>query len=521
MPSHSEPPRIRSRSARGVVIAILAIDLLVIAASRQLVLSERHAAYALAERTTQNLARVLAENLEGTIRLVDFVLVEVAAEIADERSRGQHTAARVSAILERFHSELPFLDALRTADREGRVEHGPGVPAGVSYEIDDRDYFIAAKEQRGDRTIVSSPLVSRITGRRSLTMGRRLELPDGSFDGIAYAVIGLDRFTKTLASVDIGKDVVVALRDKDLGLVARFPEREDMAGAIGKRQVSGTLNDAIAAGLTEGTFVGISPVDRTERVTSFRSVAGGTFYLLIAAGSDEFLTAWRAQARRTAAAVVLFVLLTATGGWLLLRSWRRESEQSFRALVEGAPIAVALTRGTRVAYVNPAFVKEFGLPTAAAAVGRSLVDSVAPADAARTAERIERRMQGDPVDPTIEVTLIRPDGTSFLASVTDAMVELSDGPTVVGFIQDITERRHSEVERERLIGELKTALADVKTLRGLLPICAHCKKIRDDRGYWNRIETFIRERSDAEFTHGICPDCARKFFPDDEDEEPR
>jgi PAS domain S-box-containing protein len=516
LPSHLEPPRIRSRAARGVVLAILAIDLLVIAATRHIVLSERTAAYAVAERTTQNLARVLGENLEGTIRLIDFALVGVAAEIAEERSLGRHTAPGVSAILSRFHAQLPFLDAIRTADRDGLVEHGPGVPAGASYAIADRDYFIAARERRGGGTVFSSPLVSRITGKRSLTMARRLELPDGTFDGIVYAVVGLEQFTKSLSSVDIAEDVVVALRDRELALVARFPEREGAAGAIGKRQVTGKLRNAIAAGLTAATFVGVSPVDRTERVTSYRSVAGGTFYLLIAAGSEEFLSAWRAQARRAAALVVLFVLLTSTGTWLLLRSWRRESEESFRALVEGAPIAVALTRGATVAYVNPAFVKEFGLPAAEAALGRSLVDSVAPADAARTAERLDRRLRGEPVDPTVEITLVRPDGTSFLASVTDAMVELSSGPTVVGFIQDITERKHSEVERERLIGELKAALADVKTLRGLLPICAHCKKIRDDRGYWNRIETFIRERSDAEFTHGICPDCARKFFPDDE-----
>jgi PAS domain S-box-containing protein len=318
--------------------------------------------------------------------------------------------------------------------------------------------------------------------------------------------------------VDIGGDVVVALRDKDLALVARFPERGDMASAIGKRQITGTLADHIAAGRTEATFVAISPVDHTERVTSFRTVAGGTFYLLVAAGSQEFLASWRGESIRTAAAASLFVLLTVVAAWLLLRAWRRESERGFRALVEGAPIAVALTRGTQVVYVNPAFVKAFGLPNASVAVGRSLVDSVPPEEAARAAERIERRMRSAPVDPTIELTLLRPDGTSFLAAVTDAMVELTDGPMVVGFIQDITERKQSEVERERLIGELKAALADVKTLRGLLPICAHCKKIRDDRGYWNRIETFIRERSDAQFTHGICPDCAKKYFPDDEDE---
>lgn len=75
-------------------------------------------------------------------------------------------------------------------------------------------------------------------------------------------------------------------------------------------------------------------------------------------------------------------------------------------------------------------------------------------------------------------------------------------------------RRRAEAERERLVTELKNALANIKTLHGLLPICATCKKVRDDSGYWNRIEDYVRERSGAEFTHGICPDCARKMHPD-------
>ncbi len=69
-------------------------------------------------------------------------------------------------------------------------------------------------------------------------------------------------------------------------------------------------------------------------------------------------------------------------------------------------------------------------------------------------------------------------------------------------------------EKEQLITELQDALAKVKTLSGLLPICASCKKIRDDRGYWNRIEAYIGKHSDAQFSHGICPDCAKKLYPD-------
>jgi len=75
-------------------------------------------------------------------------------------------------------------------------------------------------------------------------------------------------------------------------------------------------------------------------------------------------------------------------------------------------------------------------------------------------------------------------------------------------------RRRAEADRERVVAELRGALANIKTLQGLLPICASCKKVRDDSGYWNRIEDYVRDRSQAEFTHGICPECARKMHPD-------
>ena len=74
-------------------------------------------------------------------------------------------------------------------------------------------------------------------------------------------------------------------------------------------------------------------------------------------------------------------------------------------------------------------------------------------------------------------------------------------------------RKRIEAERERLIQELREALAQIKTLRGLVPICCSCKKIRDDKGYWNQIEEYIQDHSDAEFSHGICPECAKKLYP--------
>jgi YesN/AraC family two-component response regulator len=74
------------------------------------------------------------------------------------------------------------------------------------------------------------------------------------------------------------------------------------------------------------------------------------------------------------------------------------------------------------------------------------------------------------------------------------------------------ERKKLENEEKRLVHELREAIEKIRTLKGLIPICASCKKIRDDQGYWNQVEVYISEHSEAEFSHGICPDCAEKIY---------
>jgi hypothetical protein len=75
-------------------------------------------------------------------------------------------------------------------------------------------------------------------------------------------------------------------------------------------------------------------------------------------------------------------------------------------------------------------------------------------------------------------------------------------------------RKHMEKEREKLIVDLQDAIAQVNTLKGFLPICSNCKKIRDDKDRWKEIEFYLSEHSEVEMTHSICPECARKLYPD-------
>jgi uncharacterized PurR-regulated membrane protein YhhQ (DUF165 family) len=97
---------------------------------------------------------------------------------------------------------------------------------------------------------------------------------------------------------------------------------------------------------------------------------------------------------------------------------------------------------------------------------------------------------------------------TILKELSEVQVELSLAQ------QEIEYRKKVEKEKEGLIGELQKALLEVKTLRGFLPICARCKKIRNDEGYWQQIEGYIQEHSEAVFSHGICPDCADLLYPE-------
>ena len=84
---------------------------------------------------------------------------------------------------------------------------------------------------------------------------------------------------------------------------------------------------------------------------------------------------------------------------------------------------------------------------------------------------------------------------------------------LVGISREINEIKQAEEQREKIIAELQEALDKIKTLKGLIPICASCKKIRDDQGYWNNVESYIKSHAEVEFTHGICPDCMKKLYP--------
>ncbi|MBA4312542.1 MAG: hypothetical protein C0417_07920 [Chlorobiaceae bacterium] len=128
----------------------------------------------------------------------------------------------------------------------------------------------------------------------------------------------------------------------------------------------------------------------------------------------------------------------------------------------------------------------------------------------------KNRLRKDGIADRYEIQVLKKSGEPFWVDVSGAPMKDREGSIYgsVAILSDMTERKQSEEEREKLLIELRDALANVKTLSGLVPICSLCKKVRDDKGYWEQVESYIMKHSDAIFSHGYCPECAQKYLDD-------
>jgi PAS domain S-box-containing protein len=141
-------------------------------------------------------------------------------------------------------------------------------------------------------------------------------------------------------------------------------------------------------------------------------------------------------------------------------------------------------------------------------------DLIHPDDLPRVRETLARHLAGQSENCEVEHRLRTKSGAyKWVLTRGKVGTRTPDGRPlrITGTQQDIDLEKRAAEERERLIRELQEALDKVRTLSGLLPICGSCKKIRDDEGYWQRIEAYISEHTGAQFSHGLCPPCAAEL----------
>lgn len=192
----------------------------------------------------------------------------------------------------------------------------------------------------------------------------------------------------------------------------------------------------------------------------------------------------------------------------------RKSEKRCRDIFENANDLIhSVNTEGRILYVNKLWRETLGYSEEEATTMK--IFDIVEANCRPKCESIFNcLMAGQKCAPT-ETIFTAKDGRKFVVEGR-CTPKIEDGKPVelLGIFRDITERKLLENEKEKLIAELTAALSKVKALEGILPICASCKMIRDENGTWNQIESYIRDRSEAQFSHGICPDCAKNLYPD-------
>ena len=195
----------------------------------------------------------------------------------------------------------------------------------------------------------------------------------------------------------------------------------------------------------------------------------------------------------------------------------KESETKFRRVAESAKDAIITAdRAGKIQFCNTAASKLFDYP-ADALIGQPI--SILMPQRFREAHesgmaKVVSSGESHLIGETVELFGVTKDGNEFPVELSLSTWKSGNERFYTGMIRDISNRKQNEKELNKLISSLKKSLAQVRQLSGMLPICASCKKIRDDKGYWNQIEEYIRHHSEAEFSHGICPECSQKLYPD-------
>jgi PAS domain S-box-containing protein len=194
---------------------------------------------------------------------------------------------------------------------------------------------------------------------------------------------------------------------------------------------------------------------------------------------------------------------------------RREMEEQFRLMVENShDILTIRDADAKIRYMSPSINRVLGY-TQEQMVGATGFELIHPEDRPTVETALQEFWKNPGARDSIQYRARHANGTWISLEV--VAYNLLEHPVIRGVVingRDISERKHEEAGREQLITDLQEAISKVNSLTGLLPICASCKKIHDENGKWQQIETYIRERSKVEFSHGMCPECARLWYPD-------
>lgn len=309
-----------------VVAGVMLLNLLVIAGIAWSLYRSFEQFEHQADVTTQNLANVLAQNIDGIVDKIGLGLLGAADELERQMAAGVMDREKLTAVLQRWQTRLPYVVAMRATDAQGIARYGAGVPSTAIVNLSDRDYYLYLRDRPGAGLFIAKPNFGRITKDWGIIFARRLNDPSGRFAGVIYARISLVDFEKIFSSIDVGSHGAINLRDGEMGLIARTPIPDDIAGVVGDKTISTEFHQMLAAGRTSGVFYTPTSFDNTARVVSFRKIEHYPLFVSVGVARDDYLTEWRQVVLQMSGLGALFILISSGSLWLISRAWRQQMD---------------------------------------------------------------------------------------------------------------------------------------------------------------------------------------------------
>jgi len=451
----------------GVILLNASVGATVVAMLRQ-----SHAeADARAQIGTATLAQVVEQNIADDINKIDLALLTTIDEIQRQAKTGGVDATALNAYLASMSARLPEVEGVRITDAEGLIAFGYGTSTAGHASIADRNFFQTQRDQANAGLVYSDPLIGRVSHEWVLVVTRRYTLPgpagENNFGGIVYADLSIDRLADLFATLNTGEHGSVTLWDRDLKIVARYPEPEGRARTIGRDVASAELKQLVAEGRTSATYRTRSRINDLDRQLSFRKIAGYPFYVTIGEAPDDYLAAWRTEAYRLGAFAALFALVTVLAAWQLHRSWRRRIESAralakerslLRSLIDSIPDAIFVKdHDGRYTVVNETFAHNLARPQAAV-LGHTSVEILgpslaAPHLAAEQAMIAARQLRID------EGSAVTPEGQPLQLETTRVPFLDPEGEIIglIGVIRDVTAHKRAESQLRQARDEAEAA----------------------------------------------------------------
>jgi PAS domain S-box-containing protein len=427
----------------------------------------------------ENMSILLGREIGSVLNRISIALqntvqaYELEKPIATNRLKAEH----FNDFLRQQQTFLPSGLRLRVTDQDGIVRYGAGIVPGMMLDVSKRENFMLEKEKEKEKEkeadlVISAPVRALNRDEWVIPVSRRLNRPDGSFAGIAYVNIPTSFFVESFAALNVGANGLIALRNENQIMLARYPVVQTGGGAVGQFAISDQLRTLLQDNQSHPdqplsfTYSTRSPSDGLERIFSYRQLLPYRLAFGVGLAPQDYLDDWEWDAASMAGALILFNLVTFLFTRSIIRAWRRQlasdnalstSEERFHLLFKHSPIGIALVNEDNFFIdANDAFCHLVGYTLEELQV-LTFLDVTHPDCRETNLANIAHLATGEIPNYSVEKRYLHKDGHVIWAHVFAVAIRNHQGVVLyrLAIVEDITERREAEririeqLERQR------------------------------------------------------------------------